>query len=82
MSGDPESQLLLDLPHEFLTLCRDHKIKPATVLRGFIADLCGLVSYAIDPRKDGYSSNGSDERLYAQRYYARCGYGMQSGGDE
>ena len=64
----------LELPAEFLALClRDH-VQPATVLRGFIADLCGIVSYSSDPRPDSYSSNGSDERRLAQEYYARCGY--------
>lgn len=29
---------------------------------------------ANNPRADGYSSNGSDERDYAEAYYNRVGY--------
>jgi hypothetical protein len=32
------------------------------------------VSWADNPRTDGYSSNGSDERRYAMEYYERVGY--------
>lgn len=42
--------------------------------RGFIADLCELTSWVNDPRADGYSNNGSDERRYAMEYYERVGY--------
>lgn len=48
-------------------------MKPEVVLRGFIADLCGLMNWSNNPRTDGYSSNGSDERDYAEAYY-RVGY--------
>jgi hypothetical protein len=44
------------------------------VLRGFIADLCELTSWVNNPRADGYSNNGSDERRYAMEYYERVGY--------
>jgi hypothetical protein len=44
------------------------------VLRGFIADLCEITSWADAPRADGYSNNGSDERRYAMEYYERVGY--------
>lgn len=66
--------LTLHLPPEMIALCADHGIDPNTVLRGFIADLCGIMNWAKSPRDDGYSSNGSDERLYARRYYDRVGY--------
>ena len=58
----------------FVALCRRDKVAPKTVLRGFIADLCGIVSYVANPRADGYSNNGSDERRLAQEYYERVGY--------
>jgi hypothetical protein len=45
-----------------------------TVLRGFIADLCGIMNWANNPRADGYSSNGSDERQMAEQYQWRVGY--------
>ena len=64
----------LELPNEFLDLCIRDRTTAATVLRGFIADLCGITNCASNPRPDGYSSNGSDERMLAQAYYDRCGY--------
>ena len=69
-----KSRIKLQLPEEFIILCANHGVAPETVLRGFIADLCGLTSYALDPRSDGYASNGSDERDLAYAYYERVGY--------
>jgi len=66
--------LTLKLPDEFLDLCRRDGTDPETVLRGFIADLCEITSWASSPRTDGYSTNGSDERMYARQYYERVGY--------
>jgi hypothetical protein len=65
MSNKPSVTLVL--PTEFLMLCRRDNVKPSEVLRGFIADLCGLESRE-------YCTNGSDERMYARAYYERCGY--------
>jgi hypothetical protein len=79
------TSIAVDLPVEFVNLCASHKVKPETVLRGFIAGLCELTSYISNPRADGYSSNGSDERLYANRYYDRVGYpywNTQENGDK
>ena len=67
-------KLTLDIPQEFIDLCAEDGTEPETVLRGFIADLCGIVSGQTAPREDGYTSNGSDERDYARRYYERVGY--------
>lgn len=39
---------------------------PETVLRGFVADLAGIINQHTNPRTDGYSSNGSDERNMAR----------------
>jgi hypothetical protein len=64
--------LVLDLPREYLTYCADRGLKPATVLRAFIADLCELFDWNACPREDDYSTNGSDERLYAEAYFQRC----------
>lgn len=65
MSNKPT--VTLTLPTEFLMLCRQDNVKPSEVLRGFIADLCGLATHE-------YSTNGSDERMHARAYYERCGY--------
>ena len=67
-------RITLDLPPEFVELCQADGIKPETVLRGFIADLAGIISWVSNPRTDGYCSNGSDERNYAMEYYDRVGY--------
>ena len=69
------SQLItLDLPPEFIALCKQDNVPPEVVLRGFIADLAEIINWANNPRADGYSSNGSDERRYAMEYYERVGY--------
>ena len=67
-------RITLDLPAEFIELCQADKVQPEVVLRGFIADLAGIMNWADNPRPDGYSSNGSDERSYAMAYYERVGY--------
>ncbi len=68
------NQLTIELPDEFIELCEADGVTPEIVLRGFIADLCGIHNYVAAPRADGYSSNGSDERSLAQDYYERVGY--------
>lgn len=62
------------LPPEFIALCERDQVSPETVLRGFIGDLCGIISWASHPRADGYNSHGSDERDMAEQYYNRVGY--------
>ena len=64
--------LALELPREFLTFCKECRLSPATVLRGFVADLCSLYNWNICPREDGYSNNGSDERHMAKDYFRRA----------
>jgi hypothetical protein len=66
--------ITLALPEEFMALCQRDGVAPDLVLRGFIADLCQIMSWAAEPRTDGYSSNGSDERSMAYQYYERVGY--------
>ncbi|HYS75938.1 MAG TPA: hypothetical protein VEM38_07600 [Burkholderiales bacterium] len=72
-------KITLALPPEFIALCAGDNVKPETVLRGFIADVCGIMNWASNPREDGYSSNGSDERDMAYAYYERCGYPWMHG---
>ena len=71
------SPLTFEVPREFQALCKDHGITVTEVLRGFIADLCGLHNVPMLPREDGYSSNGSDERLHARQYWSRA-YGWRA----
>ncbi len=67
-------QLKIELPDEFIELCGADEVEPEQVLRGFIADLAEIMNWANNPREDGYSSNGSDERMKAREYYDRVGY--------
>lgn len=64
----------IDLPAEFVEMCSADGVEPVTVLRGFIADLAEIHNFLNNPRADGYSSNGSDERRLANEYYQRVGY--------
>jgi len=68
------NKLAIELPPEFVDLCERDGVTPEIVLRGFIADVCGIMNWAANPRADGYSSNGSDERYMAYAYYERVGY--------
>lgn len=65
--------ITLDLPPEFLHLCEIDGIDPAMMLRGFIADVCGITGWLHVPRTDGYASHGSDERQMARDYFWRVG---------
>ena len=67
-------QITIELPKEFIALCKADEVEPEQVLRGFIADLAHIMNWANNPREDGYSSNGSDERMKAREYYDRVGY--------
>jgi hypothetical protein len=69
-----KNRVTIDLPPEFVALCKGDGVEPEVVLRGFIADLAEIMNWADAPRADGYSSNGSDERRYAMEYYERVGY--------
>ena len=69
-----KNRITLELPPEFIAQCKADGIEPAVVLRGFIADLAEIMNWTDNPRADGYSSNGSDERRMAREYYERVGY--------
>jgi len=69
-----KNKLTIELPVEFIELCEADGVTPEIVLRGFIADVAGIMNWQAAPRADGYSSNGSDERDQAQAYYERVGY--------
>lgn len=73
MQEQATTAITLDLPPEFVRLCEVDGIDPALMLRGFIADVCGITGWVHVPRTDGYSSNGSDEREMARAYFWRAG---------
>ena len=55
---------------EFICKCYQDGTTPAEVLEGFINDLIA-----------GSRTRGSDERMYAEQYYERCGYGFFFSGE-
>ncbi|NRF10802.1 hypothetical protein [Agrobacterium pusense] len=59
------------IPDEFAKMCQRHNVTPERVIQQFIRDLCHLEG-----------TSGSDERLYAQLYYERCGYAFSAGVDD
>lgn len=59
------------IPEKFAAMCQRHDVTPEHVIGQFIRDLCHLEG-----------TSGSDERLYAQLYYERCGYAFLAGADE
>ena len=69
-----KNRITLELPPEFIALCKADGVEPEVVLHGFIADLAAIMNWASNPRADGYGSNGSDERRMAMEYYERVGY--------
>jgi hypothetical protein len=69
---DQTIPLTIQIPPEFVALCSVRGMTAPEVLRGFIADVCNLKNYVENPRADEYSSNGSDERMYAQQWFGRA----------
>ncbi|MBD8051132.1 hypothetical protein [Limnohabitans radicicola] len=69
---DQTQELKLLIPPELIAMCESRGLTAKDVLEGFIADLCGLQNYFVLPREDGYSSNGSDEREYAEQWFERA----------
>lgn len=69
---DETESLAIQIPPEFVQMCAGRALDPELVLRGFIADLCRLQSYVVNPREDGFSSNGSDERMMAEQWFDRA----------
>lgn len=72
---DESVAVTLRVPKEFVRECRAVRRTPAEVLKGFVGDLAGTANYLNNPRADGYCSNGSDERMFAETWLERA-YGM------
>ena len=77
-----DKQLKIGIPREFVEFCEYHKTNPEFVLHQFIADVCGLMSFCSNPRADGLSSGGSDERDLALHYFKRTSIGWMSEYDQ
>jgi hypothetical protein len=69
---DQTEPVEIHVPPEFFELCESRGLTPEQVLRGFIADVCGLQNFVVNPREDGFSSHGSDERMYAEQWFDRA----------
>lgn len=67
--------ITLRVPPEFVRECSRVQMSPEELLRSFVGDLAGISNYLSIPRADGYASNGSDEREYAQAWLDRA-HGM------
>ena len=76
-----DDQIRLGIPDELIDFCARYQVKPEELLHGFIADLCGIRNLASNPRADGLSSNGSDERDMAWAWFDRAGYTWRNGGE-
>lgn len=66
----------IEVPEELDQLAQEYGLTVENLIRGFIADVCGLESSENLPRADGYVTHGSDERMLARAWLDRA-YGMQ-----
>jgi hypothetical protein len=73
--SDETIAITIRVPPEFARVCRSVQRSPEEVLHGFVADLADISNYVSHPRADGFCSNGSDERMYAEQWLDRA-YGM------
>jgi hypothetical protein len=63
------------VPPEFVREAARVQLTPKALLESFIGDLAGVQNFIACPRADGYGSNGSDERNYAEAWLERA-HGM------
>lgn len=69
---DESVAVTLRVPPEFVRECRRVQMTPQELLRSFAGDLAGIQNFIACPRADGYGSNGSDEREYADAWLHRA----------
>jgi hypothetical protein len=60
----------LELPREFIELCKRNGCNPKKVLEGFVSDSSELSSVFERPREDGYANNGPEPVTLADRYFS------------
>lgn len=61
----------IPIPRSFAYLCEAAEVSPETVLKGLIADLCGLENC----EDSDFRSHGSDERSAARGWFNRVMWG-------
>lgn len=69
--ADETVELKIRVPKEFVELAKRYGESSEGLLKSFIADVCGLQNFLSNPRADGFQSNGSDERDYAEAWLER-----------
>lgn len=74
---DETVAVTLRVPPEFVRECHRVQTTPEELLRSFVGDLAGIQNFSACPRADGYGSNGSDERDYADAWLGRA-HGMNA----
>lgn len=74
---DETEAITLRVPLEFVRECQRVQMTPRELLRSFVGDLAGIQNSLACPRADGYGSNGSDERQYADEWLHRA-HGMNA----
>ena len=73
--ADDTIAVTVRVPKEFVREAARAQLKPKALLESFIGDLAGVQNLVACPRADGYGSNGSDERNYAEAWLERA-HGM------
>ena len=73
---DRSVSVTLRVPHEFVEECKRYGMTPAEMLQGFAGDASGIMNYVVNPRADGFGSNGSDERDMADAWMQRAYFGQ------
>jgi hypothetical protein len=51
-------ELVIALPREFVDFCKERRIEPIAILRGFVGNACSLSSVFERPREDDYRHDG------------------------
>lgn len=69
---DRSVSVTLRVPHEFVEECKRYGMTPEEMLQGFACDAAGIMNYVVNPRADGFGSNGSDERDMADAWMQRA----------
>lgn len=75
--SDKTVAVTVRVPPEFVRECLRVQMTPEAVLRSFVGDLAGIQNLVACPRTDGFGSNGSDERNYADAWLQRA-HGMNA----
>lgn len=70
--SDDTAAVVLRVPRELRVLANDHRVGVDEFLRAFMADVCDIRNTYANPRADGLSSNGSDERDLAEQWFQRA----------